>query len=225
MPVPVPGLSIGTQAGLIFHIRGGVGVAYSFGPGAIEPFIISAKFDPLEDDPKVEGEILGSVKVPASATLSAFISGSLALEIDVFVGSAGAEGKVTLTGELIIDAGAFANFKAAYKEKKLSAHLDAGLKAKLLLGLGLTAGVRAWAGAFGISGELKKEWTLARKVIDTQLGFYLSAPFDYADDTGIKLPELKDITLTKPDITTENLKRILSEIFGAASPTEKRTES
>lgn len=222
IPVPVPGLSIGTT-GLVFHIKGGVGVAYSFGPGTIEPLIFSAKFDPLEDDPNFEAEVRGSVKVPASATLSAFISGSLAVQVDVYVGSAGAEAGLKLTGEIILSAGAFANFKAAYKQKKLSAHLDAGIEAKLLLGLSLTAFARAWAGAFGISGEVRKDWTLARKVIDTQLGFYLSAPFDYADDTGIKLPSLDDITLKKPELTTENLKRILGEIFGSSS--EKTAES
>jgi hypothetical protein len=221
LPVPVPGLSIGTS-GLVFHISGGVGVAYSFGPGTLEPLRFSAGFDPLESDPDLELTVTGSVKVPASATLSAWISGSLAVQVDILVGSAGVEGGLKLQGDLILSAGAFANFDAAYKKKRLTAKLEAGIDTKLLLGLSLTAFARAWAGAFGITGEVRKDWTLAKKTIDTQIGFYLSAPFEYADETGVKLPELKDITLRKPNITTENLKRILGELFGGAS--EKKIE-
>ena len=93
----------------------------------------------------------------------------------------------------------------------------------MLLGLSLSAYARAWAGAFGITGELKKEWILAQKTIDTHLGFSLMAPFEYADDSGMKFPELKDIQMTKPDFTLDNAKRILNEIFSSAP--EKKTES
>lgn len=222
VPIPIPGLSIGTS-GVVFRIGGGVGVAYSFGPGVIEPLKFAPGFDPLESDPKLELVVTGTVKVPASATLSAFITGSLAVQVDILVGSAGAEGGLRLQGDLILSAGAFANLDAAYKEKKLTAKIVAGLDTKLLLGLSLSAFARAWAGAFGITGEVRKDWALAQKTIDTRIGFYLSAPFEYADDTGIKLPEAKDITLKKPEITEENLKRILGEIFGGAS--EKKSES
>jgi len=222
VPIPVPALSIGTS-GVVFHIRGGVGVAYSFGPGVIEPLKFSAGFDPLEADPDLELTVTGTVKVPASATLSAHIEGTVSLQVDVVVGSAGVEGGLRLTGDLTLSAGAFAKLDAAYKKKHLTAHVDAGIDTKLLLGLSLTAFVRAWAGAFGLTAETRKDWTLARKTIDTGLGFYISAPFDYADDTGIKLPELKDITLKEPDVSTENLKRILGEIFGSSS--EKKAES
>ena len=195
-------------------------MAYSFGPGALEPLKFSAGFDPLEEDPDLVLTVTGSVKVPASATLSAWISGSLSVQVDILVGSAGAEGGLELRGDLILSAGAFANFDAAYKKKRLTAKLVAGIDTKLLLGLSLTAFARAWAGAFGISGELRKDWTLAKKTIDTRVGFFISAPFEYADDTGVKLPEFKDVTLKKPEITTDNLKRILGELFGSASEKE-----
>ncbi|HET7537422.1 MAG TPA: hypothetical protein VFJ90_13265, partial [Candidatus Didemnitutus sp.] len=223
VPIPVPALSIGTAAGLVFHIRGGVGVGYSFGPGVIEPLKFSAGFDPLESDPDLKLTVTGKVKVPASATLTASISGSLAVQVSVVVGSAGAEGGLQLTGELKLTAGAFADLKASYEKKKLTAKVVAGIDTQLLLGLTLTAFARAWAGAFGITGELRKDWTLAKRNIDTHLGFYLSAPFEYADDTGIKLPALQDVTLKKPEVTSENLKRILSEIFSGAkeTPTQK----
>jgi hypothetical protein len=222
IPIPVPGLSIG-KAGIVFHIRGGVSAAYSFGPGTLEPLKFSAGFDPLEADPDLKLTVTGSVKVPASATLSAWISGSAAAQIDLGIVSAGIEGGLKLQGDVIVRAGIFADFTAAYANKKLSAKLVAGMDTKLLLGLTLTAFVRAWAGGFGLSTETRKDWTLAKKMIDTQLGFYVSAPFEYADDTGAKLPEFKDITLKKPQVTVDNMKRILGEIFSASS--EKETPS
>jgi hypothetical protein len=222
VPVPVPGLSIGTT-GLVFHIRAGVSVSYSFGPGTIEPLKFSAGFDPLETDPNLKLAVTGSVKIPASATISAFISGSLSVQLDAYVASAGAEGGVKLQGDLMLKAGAFADFTAAYENRKLSAKLEAGIDTKLLLGLSLTAFVRAWAGAFGFSGEVRKDWTLAKKTIDTGLGFYIKAPFAYADDTGVKLPELKDIELRKPQFTKENMERILGEIFSGVTPTTKES--
>lgn len=222
LPVPVPGLSIGNRVGLVFYIRGAVSAGYSFGPGVIEPLKFSAGFDPLEDDPKASLTVTGSVKVPAEAKLSASISGILTLKVDAVVASAGVEGGIGLTGDLILRAGAFANLDAAYKEKRLTAKVVAGIDAKLLLGLTLAAWVRAYAGAFGLNFETRKDWKLAQKTIDTRLGLYISAPFSYADDSGIKLPELKDVTLTKPEVTTENLKRILTEIFSGAE--EKTAE-
>jgi hypothetical protein len=222
VPIPVPGLSIGTS-GIVCHIKGGVGVAYSFGPGALEPMKLSAGFDPLESDPDLSLTVTGTVKIPASATLSAFVEGTVGAEIDIVVGSAGVEGGLRLQGDLTLQAGAFANIQAEYAKKRLTAKLVAGIETKLLLGLSLSAFVRAWAGAFGLSTETRKDWTLAKKTIDTRIGFSLSAPFEYADDTGVKLPTIKEVELKKPDISTDNMKRILTEIFGSAS--EKVTES
>ena len=221
-PIPIPGLSIGTS-GLVFKVGGGVSVSYSFGPGTIEPLKFSAGFDPLEADPDLELTVTGTVKVPAEAKLSAYITGSLAIQVSFGVGSAGAEGGLKLQGDLILKAGAFANLNAAYKKKRLTAKVEAGIDAKLLLGLALSAYARAWAGAFGIEGEIRKDWILAQRTIDTRLGFFVKAPFEYADDTGIKLPTMDDIEFRKPEFTLENAKRIIGEIFGAAP--EKVTES
>jgi hypothetical protein len=221
-PIPIPGLSIGTS-GLVFKIGGGVSVSYSFGPGTIEPLKFSAGFDPLEADPDLELTVTGTVKVPAEAKLSAYITGSLAIQVSFGVGSAGAEGGLKLQGDLILRAGAFANLNASYKKKRFAAKIEAGIDAKLLLGLALSAYARAWAGAFGIQGEIRKDWILAQRQIDTRLGFYVKAPFEYADDTGIKLPELKDIEFRKPEFTMDNAKRIIGEIFSGAP--EKVTES
>jgi hypothetical protein len=221
-PIPIPGLSIGTS-GVVFKVGGGVSVSYSFGPGTIEPLKFSAGFDPLEADPDLELTVTGTVKVPAEAKLSAYITGSLAIQVSFGVGSAGVEGGLKLQGDLILRAGAFANLAAAYKKKRFSAKIEAGIDAKLLLGLALSAYARAWAGAFGIQGEIRKDWILAQRQIDTRLGFYVKAPFEYADDTGIKLPEFKDIEFRKPELTMENAKRIIGEIFSGAP--EKVTES
>lgn len=222
IPIGIPGLSIGNQ-GLVFKIGGGVTASYSFGPGTIEPLKISAGFDPLEEDPNVALTVTGSVKVPASATLSAYITGSLGIQVDVGIASAGAEGGLKLQGDLTLKAGAFANLQAAYKDKRLTAKVQAGIDAKLLLGLSLSAYARAWAGAFGIEGEVRKDWVLAKREIDTRLGFYVMAPFSYADDSGIKLPSMEEVEFRKPELTKENMERIVGEIFGSAK--ETKTES
>lgn len=221
LPIPVPALSIGTS-GVVFHVRGGIGVAYSFGPGVIEPLIFSAGFDPLESDPNLELTVTGTVKVPASATLSASISGTVALQVDAVIASAGAEAGLTLTGELILSAGAFAKLDAAYKAKKLTAKVDAGIETSLMLGIALTAFARAYAGAFGITGELRKDWTLGKKTIDTGIGFSLRAPFSYDSDTGVKLPELKDIDLKKPDL---DFKKIVNQLFASPELGTKEKET
>lgn len=220
-PIPIPGLSIGTS-GVVFKVGGGVSVSYSFGPGTIEPLKFSAGFDPLEADPDLELTVTGTVKVPAEAKLSAYITGSLAIQVDVGIASAGVEGGLKLQGDLILKAGAFANLDASYKKKRFAAKVEAGIDAKVLLGLSLSAYARAYAGAFGIEGEIRKDWILAQRTIDTRLGFYVKAPFEYADDTGLKMPEMKDIEFRKPDVTLENAKRIIGEIFSAAP--EKVTE-
>lgn len=217
--IPVPGLSIGTLAGVMFTVGGGVTVSYSFGPGVIEPLKFSAGFDPLEEDPKYELTVTGTVKVPASARISAYITGSFGVKISAGIGKAGAEAGLKLQGDLILKADAFAKLAAAYKEKKFSAKIEAGIDTKLLLGLALSAYLRAYAGAFGVEGEAKKEWILAQKTIDTQLGFYIKAPFEYADDK-IKLPEMKDIEFRKPEMTFDNMKRIINEIFAGVPPKE-----
>ena len=222
VPIPIPGLSIGTS-GVVFKIIGGVDMEYGFGPGVIEPLKFSAGFDPLEADPDLELTVTGTLKIPAYAALTASISGEVAIQVDVVVGSAGVAGGLKLSGELRLSAGVFAKLDAAYKKKRLTAKIIAGMETKLMLGLMLTAYVRAWAGAFGLKLETRKDWTLAKKTIDTGLGFYLAAPFEYADDTGIKLPELKDVTFKEPDVSTANLKRILGQIFGDSTETVKES--
>jgi hypothetical protein len=219
MDIPVPGLSIGSLGGVMFHIGGGVDAEYSFGPGTLEPLKIAASFEPLEENPNIDVEVTGEVKVPAKATLSAYIEGSLRLKVDVLVGSAGAEGGIKLQGDLILEGGVFAKFEARYKGGHLSAKVEAGLKTELLLGLSLGLFVHAWAGAFGLSADIRKDWTVAKKKIDTGLGFFMSAPFEYADDKPFKFPSIDDVTIKKPDLTVDNMKRIVGELFSSQKGT------
>lgn len=207
--VPVPGASIGTT-GLVFLIQGGVGASVSFGPGAIEPLKLGARFNPLENDTDFKATLDAKAKIPVDATLSSWISGSLAIQIDVGVGSAGVDGGLKLNGDLRLTGGAFAKLDATYEKNRLKAKMDAGMETRLLLGLALSAFARAWAGAFGVQREAKKEWELARKTIDTGVNFSLSAPFEYDSESGMKLPDAKDITLKKPEI---DIQRLVDQIF------------
>ncbi len=221
-PIPIPGLSIGSS-GVVFNIKGGVDMEYRFGPGVIEPLKLSTGFDPLEADPNLNLKVSGTVKIPAFAKLTAYISGEVAIQLDIYIASAGVAGGLTLSGELTLTAGVFAELNGGYENKRLFANVLAGMKTELLLKLALTAYVRAWAGIFFLKAETRKDWTLAEKTINTGLGFYIAAPFGYADDTGIKLPWYKDVIVKEPDVSAENMKRILGDIFGKSR--EKVTES
>ena len=58
-----------------------------------------------------------------------------------------------------------------------------------------------------------------------------ATPHVYVPDFGneperlepIKLPEMKDVTLRKPDVTVDNMKRILGEIFSSSNETVKES--
>src|SRR4029453_16257132 len=127
-------------------------------------------------------------------------------------------GKLVLTGTIKLDGGLFAPFKATYKMGKSEASLTPEIKAALILGLALDLTAWAKAGIGWLSVKTEKTWNLARREVNTGLGFSLKAPLEYSTDKGATLPTLDQIELKRPDITTENLKRILHELVSGAPP-------
>lgn len=218
LPIPIPGLSIG-KAGLVANIRGGLSAGYSFGPGVIEPLKFSAGFSPLEDDPDVELGVNGKLSIPAKAWITAKISGGIALEIDAIIASAGAEAGLEFSGTATLGGEVFATLDAKYKQKKLTAKMTAGLTADLTVGAALTAYVLAYAKFLGFGTDTRYDWKLAEAKFPTGLQFKLSAPFGYDSETGITLPTLDQVEVTKPEL---NLKSVLGDAFGRKPP--KTTE-
>ena len=89
--------------------------------------------------------------------------------------------------------------------------------------LGLALKLRAWAKAgFGwLSVKTEKTWTLGKREVDTGLGFSLSAPIEYATDTGPKFPTIEQVDMKKPDITAANMERIARELVSGSNSSER----
>lgn len=219
LPFPIPGLSLGTAGGVIAHVRGGMSAGYSFGPGVIEPLKFSAGFKPLEENPDVELGVSGRLSIPAKAWITAKISGGVAIEVNAYLAKAGAEGGLEFSGKIELNGEVFSTLDAHYKARRLTAKMTAGLQAELVVGAKLTAYVMAYAKALGFGVDTRYDWTLAEARFPTGLQFKLSAPFDYDSDKPIKLPEAKDVEITKPKI---ELPKILGDAFGRKPASSKQ---
>jgi hypothetical protein len=213
--IPIPGASIG-GIGLEARIGGGATMGYSIGPGTVAPLKFEAGFYPLEEQTDLSLGVSGSLNIPASAFLEANVHADVVL--DAFIAEVG--GGVKLTGTIRLQGGLFAPFSATFKQGKIEAELTPELKFALLLGLALS--IRAWAkaGIGWLSVKTTKEWKLAEREIDTKLGFSLTAPIKYSSDKGPTLPSLDQITLKRPEITTENMKSILKQLVSGAETKE-----
>jgi hypothetical protein len=214
--IPIPGASIG-GVGLEATVGGGVDVGYSVGPGEVSPLILSADFYPLEENADLSLAVSGMVRVPASVYLKAHIFGGIILS--VFIAEIG--GKIVLTGTITLTGGLFAPFQATYKGGKIEASLTPEIKAALLLGLALDLTAWAKAGVGWLSVKTEKTWNLARREIDTGLGFSLKAPIEYSTERGVKFPSVKDIDLKKPDISKARMKEILRQLVEGSDPKER----
>ena len=216
MEIPVPGASIG-PVGLEVTLGGGVSVGYTIGPGTIAPLILSADFYPLEDNPDPKFGVKGSLNLPASMFLSANVRAGI--ELSAYIAKVG--GELVLTGTLTLDGGIFVPFEAKYESGDISGKITPELKFKLLLGLALSIHAWAKAGVGWFSVKTGKTWDILKKTVDTHLGFSVKAPISYSTKTGPKFPTLDQVEITKPDLSMDNMKRILKELVGDSDPPEK----
>ncbi|HZL87579.1 MAG TPA: hypothetical protein VFB96_04320 [Pirellulaceae bacterium] len=215
-PIPIPGASIG-GIGLEAVLGAKLDAGFSFGAVVIEPLTFEAGFNPLEDDPNLDLAVWGTVKIPASAFLSASISGGI--QLDVFIAEVG--GEIILTGTISLEGGIFIPFKGRYAKKKFTAELTPEVKLGLMLAIALSARVWAKAGIGWLSVKTEKTWKLGEKKVDTGLKFGVKAPISYDSETGIKMPSLSQVELIKPDFSKENLMRVAERIFSDAPATER----
>ncbi len=213
--IPIPGASIG-GVGLEATIGGGVTVGYSVGPGDINPLTLSADFYPLEENTDLSLAVGGLVSIPAEVYLKANIFGGIVL--DAFIAEVG--GKLVLTGTIRLAGGLFAPFSATYKAGVITAKLTPEIKAALLLGLALDFTAWAKAGIGWLSVKTEKTWNLAKREIDTGIGFSLKAPLEYSSETGPKFPSIDEIEMKKPDISTAKMKDILRQLVDGADTKE-----
>jgi hypothetical protein len=209
--IPIPYASIG-GVGLkaIFGVK--LEAGYSLGPIVVEPLTFTAGFNPMDDEPQLNLGAAGQLKVPATATLSASLSGGV--KIDAYVAEVG--GKITITGTIKLQGGLFVPFKGTYSNKEFAVEMTPEAKLKLLLGVALSATVWAKAGVGWLSTGIEKTWILGKREVDTGLGFGIKAPISYSTKTGAKIPGLDKIEFVPPDFSKENLSRIADRLFGEA---------
>ncbi len=214
--IPIPGASIG-GVGLEARIGGGAKAGYSIGPGSLGPITFTGEFDPLEENSDLKLEVEGMASIPDTARLTAYIKGGIVL--DALIAEIG--GELILSGWIELKGGLFAKFNAKYEQGKIYAKLVPEIKAALFLGLALDIHAWAKAGVGWLSVRTDKYWNLGKREVDTKLGFSLSAPLEYSTDTGPKFPTIDQVELKKPDITSENMKRIAHELVSGTTPVEK----
>ncbi len=193
---PIPGLSIG-PLGVQAKLGASLSADYSIGPAQLVGTTLTLALDPFDDKPDVEIGIKSSLILPATAGLSASITGGLELE----AGLARAGGDITVTGGARINGQAGADLDIRYKEKRLEVKGSAGIEAGLVLTLGIKATVYGEVGVWKFKKRWSKTWELYNKTFDTGLKFKLKAPFGYKSGEGAKLPSLNDIEYTKPQLS------------------------
>jgi hypothetical protein len=209
--IPVPYASIG-GIGLKAIFGVAFTASYSLGPIVVEPLIFTADFNPLEDEPQLNLGASGELKVPASASLSASLSGGL--KLDAYIAEVG--GKVTITGTIKLQGGLFVPFKGSYSSKEFSVEMTPEARLNLLLGVALSATAWAKIGIGFLSTGVEKTWDLGHREVDTGLGFGIKAPISYNSRTGAKIPSLDSIQMIPPDFSHENLSRVADRLFGEA---------
>ena len=117
--------------------------------------------------------------------------------------------------------GLFVPFSATFKGGKIEGRLTPELKFALTLGLGLY--IRAWAkaGIGWLSVKTEKTWEVAKREIDTGLGFSIKAPIGYSTDEGPKFPSLDEVVFVPPEVSVAKMKDILRQLVSGSDPKER----
>ena len=211
--MPVPGLSIG-PLGVQAVLGASLDARYSIGPAALIGTTVTLALDPFDDKPDPDIGLKSSLSLPASAGISATITGGLELE----AGLARAGGEIGVTGGANIAANAGADIAIRYYQKQLEVKGAAVLDAGLLLTLGIKATVYGEVGVWKFKKRWTKSWQLYDKTFDTGLKFKLKAPFGYSSAGGAKLPSANDIEIVKP---TLSLDAVLGKLIREARQEDK----
>ncbi|MBL8739542.1 MAG: hypothetical protein JNK04_00565, partial [Myxococcales bacterium] len=187
---------------------------YSIGPAALIGTTVTLALDPFDDKPDPDIGLKSSLSLPASAGISATITGGLELE----AGLARAGGEIGVTGGANIAANAGADIAIRYYQKQLEVKGAAVLDAGLLLTLGIKATVYGEVGVWKFKKRWTKSWQLYDKTFDTGLKFKLKAPFGYSSAGGAKLPSANEIEIVKP---TLSLDAVLGKLIREARQEDK----
>jgi len=192
-PIPIFGFSIGVKTfGIVATVGAGLSADYWFGPGEIRDGVISASFDPLEDDTNLDLHAGARLVIPAHAGLT--LKARLGLGLSAAV--------ATLTGG--VDLGASLGLDGRF-DAALDLHFARGV-----LTVDATAGFSfqpAFVFTVGVDFTIDTwvhTWTwereLARYRFESGLTFGMAVPIHYATNEPFRLPSAHDIRWTVPNI-------------------------
>ncbi|GHE08557.1 eCIS core domain-containing protein [Streptomyces alanosinicus] len=197
--IPLFAIPLGPKSiGLVATISAGMAAQYSFGPGEIRDMVISAAFNPLEQDSDLEVGAEARLVLPAQAGLELDVRAGVGLSVAVGSVTAG----ITVTGGVVLKGGLEAGAKLTYARHVLTFDTSAAIRVQPVLTLAIDADIVAHA---VLLGEKRWPYRLAAYSYATGLEFGMVAPFHYQSDQPLRLPEAKDIQWIVPDIDVRAL--------------------
>ncbi|MFJ9456287.1 DUF4157 domain-containing protein [Kitasatospora sp. NPDC101447] len=192
--IPLFAVPLGpVSLGLVAQLSAAAAFRYSFGPGEIRDLVISAAFDPLEQDTDLEVGAKARLVLPAEAGLELRLRAAAGLS----AGVASVTGGISVTGGVLLKGGLNAEAALVYARNVLSFDAKAEIKVQPVLTLRIAADITAKA---RLLGETSWPYELAAYAYETGLEFGLIAPFHYESDQPLRLPEAKDIQWITPKI-------------------------
>lgn len=168
------------------------------GPATINNAKVSAGFKPFAADTEFELSASATLSVPALARIVAKIG--LGIAVDVGVGSIG--GGFYIIGAAELSGGVNTEFLLHYKAGVFEASAIATISQSLILIVAIDGYFLAEVMGYELWHPV---WHLYKQVFDTGLGFTLLIPFRYASNKPFSMPSLSEISLQRPQVTTEAL--------------------
>lgn len=208
--IGVPYLSFG-PFGLQARVRAGIFANYGIGPIVITGGYIKTVIDnPLDDNPNVDLELGGKIRIPAHFSITGYVSGGLVLD----VGIAEAGGEITVSASAIVNGQVAADLWAHYGDGKFEAKAKG--EALLKLWFTLCFDARAWAsvGVWRFKVSTNKTWHLGHFKYDPglQLGLKMTKPLYYSSESGFDTDGVLDgIEWIKPNFDANHA---LEDSFG-----------
>lgn len=217
--IPVPGLSLAPDVGVMLKLTALLTAGYSLGPAGIKNIKVGGKLKPFEPDPDPSISAHADFYCDASAYIEGTLGGGVALSIFIaeVSGNIGVSAKAQLTGN------ANAGVDLKYEKDTFSADINLDARLALAIILALKAWVIARAGVSIFSVETRWDWTLAQytyKPAFAQLGLKTKKPFHYDSHGGFSFPSASDLDITAPTIDPED---VAGSLFANASEQKKES--
>lgn len=199
--IPIFAIPLGIgSVGLVATIGGSLVARYSYGPGVIRDMVISAGFEPLEENPNVELSAGAKLVIPAQAGLELGIRAGIGASVAI----ASATGGITVTGGLLLRGGLEADAQLRYARNVLTFDASAQIKVQPVLTLRIEADILIEA---LVGGPWRFPYELASYSYPLDAEFGMIVPFHYQSDQPLRLPSVSDIRWITPNIDVQALAR------------------